>query len=72
MVNQNHVHESIEDLNGLVKQYKGQDAIDPDALREMFLKCLLAGNLSIPETKELIKAKYDLYPPIDPPEEDKE
>jgi len=70
VVDLNHVHESLEELYGLCAKYKAIDPVDPDNLRDMFLKCLMAGNLSIPEVKELIKAKYDLYPPIDPPNED--
>lgn len=71
VVDQNHVHDSITELCDLVLQYKGKDFVDPDALRENFLAAMTLGKLSIPEAKEHIKTKYDLYAPVDPPEEDK-
>lgn len=72
VVDQNHVHDSVGELCDLVIKYRGRDQVDPDALREAFLTAVGSGNLTIPEAKEHIKAKYNLYAPIDPKEEDKD
>lgn len=69
IVDANHLHESVIELCNLVIKYK-KNQVDPDALREAFCLSISEGNLTIPEARERIKAKYDLYAPVDPPEID--
>lgn len=71
VVDQNHVHESVEELTSLVVKYAKKN-VDPDALRESFMCQWKEGALCIPDIKENIKSKYDLYPPPEKEEEDKD
>ena len=69
IVDGNHLYDAVSELCDMVTKYR-KNQVDPDALREAFFLAISEGNLTIPEAKERIKAKYDLYAPVDPPEEE--